>query len=74
MRGYKRLVGRQLSVVSDGSSVTLANVNMNIKRKVGDKLAEALEKIKLNVRICGNEEYFSKVIEEIVNEALEGEE
>src|SRR5690625_2200974 len=35
---------------------------------------EALEKIKLNVNICGNEEYFPKVVEEIVNEALEGEE
>lgn len=42
MRGYKRLAGRQLSVVSGGSTVTLANVNMNIKRKVGDKLAKEL--------------------------------
>jgi len=33
MRGYKRLAGRQLSVVSGGSPVTLASVNTNIKRK-----------------------------------------
>ena len=42
MRGYKRLAGRQLSVVSGGSPVTLASINVNIKRKVGDKLAKEI--------------------------------
>lgn len=41
-------------------------------REQNKRYREALEKIKLNVKICGNEEYFPKVVEEIVNEALEG--
>ena len=46
-----------------------------LKKQLQNKrYREAIEKIKLNVKICGNEEYFPKVVEEIVNEALEGEE
>lgn len=33
---------------------------------------EALERIKLSVKTHGNEKHFPKVVEEIVNEALEG--
>lgn len=73
---YKWLIKQAERVQELESDSYNAHLERLLDRKEQEieRYREAIEKIKLNVKICGNEEYFPKVVEEIVNEALEGEE